>query len=333
MVVEPVAVDDVLGLVDARRHRGDRGTHAPLGALDQLPRRSTDRLGSVASREPKDLSRTDRERRDLRSEVADRLVWNPDVGLEQGEEHLVRNTFRDDSGRWDAEALLVDLGRVGPVARGRTTADVEMVTERAGDRDRLSVDENCGERLDVGQVLTARVRVVRRIDITLAPSVERESGQHRAQRPRHRVEVHRDPRRLRHDAAVDVEDRRRVVEHLADDLGVGRSLDRCRHLLGRRDEAVPDHLQGDRVDTVDRAVDDQVLLRPPSSGPARAESALHRSTLPQLSTEYSCPRSPDRAGNPERTSSTSGRTSAGCSPRPARTDASNSAVPEPRAGG
>ena len=179
-----------------------------------------------------------------------------------------------------AKALLIDLGCVGPVARRRTAADIEMVTERAGDRDRLAVDENRGERLDVRQVLTAGVRVVRRVDVTLAPAVERESLEHRPQGSRHRVEVHRDPRRLRHDATLDVEDRRRVVEHLANHLRVSGSLDRRRHLLGRGDKAVANHLQGDRVDALDRTLSARVQRVRRHPGPPCPHPRVTFATLP-----------------------------------------------------
>ena len=128
-------------------------------------------LGAVALHEPDHVSRADRERRDLSSEVADRLVRNADVALEERQEQLVRLSGRNDAARRDAKALLVDLSRVRAVARGRPTTDVEVMAERAHDGDRRVADDDGREGLDVRQMLSARVRVVRRVDVARAPAL------------------------------------------------------------------------------------------------------------------------------------------------------------------
>ena len=87
--------------------------------------------------------------------------------------------------------------------------------------------------------------------------------------------MHWDSCRLRHDPAVEAKHGRRVVEHLADDLRMRGTLDRCRHLLRCRDKPVADHLQRDRVEGVASAGTVLGLRSPAEVPPRRERPALH----------------------------------------------------------
>ena len=112
--------------------------------------------------------------------------------------------------RRDAQAFLVDLGRVRGVRARDAAADVGVVADRRGEGEPLAVDEDRLEDEDVGQVHAAFERVVHDEDVA-RPDVVPEAAQHRRQRGRDRAEVAGQGQALRDQPAVGVAERRRVV--------------------------------------------------------------------------------------------------------------------------
>ena len=81
-----VVVDRALGLVRARLELRDLRPHAPLGVREQLLHRRDERLASVAVGQRRDPPHPGRVGRDLRPEVAGRLVLRPDLGEDEAED-------------------------------------------------------------------------------------------------------------------------------------------------------------------------------------------------------------------------------------------------------
>ena len=131
--------------------------------------------------------------------------------------------------------------------RAQIAANVDVVREVRHIAEQLALVVHRRDQADVVQVDAARVRVVRD-DHVARPEVLGAVGAHRLRHLLgHRAEVNRLREALRDRAQLRVEERTREVRARLDVRRVRAPLQRERHLVGRRDERVPDHLEGDRI--------------------------------------------------------------------------------------
>ncbi len=185
--------------------------------------------------------------RDLGPEVAGRLVLRPDLGEDQPEDVVDDLAARDDLDRRDDHALLEHL--LEGTDRGRrTAADIDVVGEVRHVADEQAVDVDGRDQADVVQVHAARVRVVgddriARPEVLGAVALDR--VRHLLH---HRAQVHRLRERLRDRPQLGVEEGTGEVRAGLDVGRVGAALERQHHLVGGRDERVPNHLEGNGID-------------------------------------------------------------------------------------
>ena len=242
-----VVVDRALGLVRARLELRDLGPHAPLRVGEQLLHRREERLAPVAVGQRRDPPHAGRVGRDLRPEVAGRLVLRPDLGEDQPEDVVHDLAALDDLDGRDDHALLEHLLE-GADRRGRAAADIDVVRQVRDVADEQAVDVDGRDQADVVQVHAARVRVVGD-DRVARPEVLRAVALDRVRHLlHHRAQVHRLRERLRDRPQLGVEEGAREVGARLDVRRVGAALQRQHHLVGRGDERVPDHLEGDGID-------------------------------------------------------------------------------------
>ena len=154
------------------------GAHGTLRAVEDLRAGRHHDGGLVAGGELAQVRVTDRQGGDLRLEVAPQHVGPAHVLAQQRQHLLVQHAAPKQFQRRDAQAFLEDLGRVRRVTAGRHAAHVEMVAQRAHDRDALRPREDRPERQDVGDVLAPAIGIVGDHDVTLLPGVERQEVPH-----------------------------------------------------------------------------------------------------------------------------------------------------------
>ena len=116
-------------LVVARpvRYGGDAGAHARLGAVEIEAHGFQQRVDAIACADLVDALFRDAARRQAGLEIAEPLVGNAHVGEQEIERGLVHPPAFEDLQRRDADALLVDLGRLAGHAAGHHAADVGPV--------------------------------------------------------------------------------------------------------------------------------------------------------------------------------------------------------------
>ena len=184
----------------------------------------------------------------------------------------------------DADALGVEVHRVGGrAARGRA-AHVLVVRHRAAVRDEGVPVEDGRDHGHVGQVRAAVVGVVQDVRVAglrhtlviVAGDALDRGGEH--------AEMGGQGLRLGDRLAVPVEDRGGRVERFLHQRGVGALEEHHLHLVGDRREAAAEHLQGHRIERCAVAG----LLAP---GVSRAPAAAGTSTtrFPSESTTARCP--------------------------------------------
>ena len=136
----------------------------------------------------------------------------------------------------------------GADRRGRAAADVDVVREVGDVAEELALVVDGGDEADVVQVHAARVRVVRDHHVAGAEPLRPVAAERVRDLLHHRAEVHGLREALRDRPQAGVEERAREVRAGLDVRGVRAPLQREDHLVRRRDERVPDHLERDRVD-------------------------------------------------------------------------------------
>ncbi len=256
-----VVVDEALGLVRAEREPGELAARAPLGVVEQLAHRRHDRVAAVALDERLDAADAGRVGGDLGAEVAGRLVLRADLRQDELEDVGHDLPAVDELHRRDDHALLEDLAE-GADARRRAAADVDVVGDVGDVAEELAARVDGRDQADVVQVHAARERVVRQQHVAgseLPGAVLEDRLRHLLD---HRAEVHRLGEPLRDRAEPGVEERRREVRARLDVGRVRAPLQRQHHLVGRRHERVPDHLEADRIDP------DGAHARPSRPGPS-----------------------------------------------------------------
>ena len=196
--------------------------------------------------------------------------------------------------RRQPQALAEDLGG-GAVAAGGGAADVRPVGAHAGEAEERALVEGRRHHVHVGQVAAAEVGIV--VDEDVARRERARGADHRLHGERHRAEMDRQVRALRHHLAGDVEEAAGVVARHLEERRVGGLGEHHLHLLGGAVERVLHHLEGGgielAVDTARRLSHDgssRGSSKPPGVRPARASRAGRR---------RSCP-SPRRSSGPVR---------------------------------
>jgi hypothetical protein len=132
----------------------------------------------------------------LRAQVALHLHRQADVLLDERHDGLVELAGLVQLHRRDAQALGIDLGRVGCVRSRDAAADVGVMAAGAGEREPFAVVIERLEDEDVRQVHAAVERVVHDEDVALRHVVA-EVAHDRGQRGRHRAEMSRQGQALR----------------------------------------------------------------------------------------------------------------------------------------
>ena len=187
--------------------------------------------------------------RHLRGEIAAALVGGSDVPADKVDQRVVDYTGVYELDGRDDEALLIALRRQRHRA-GRDPADVGMVRPRGHVAEMnlfvRAVNENWRYRGYVGQVRSAKVRVVEYHQIAGQDSARLEDIHCGADRQRHGAQVDRDVGRLGDHVALDVEYRAREVAAFLDVRRKGCPLHRGAHLFGDGREHVTEHLQRER---------------------------------------------------------------------------------------
>ena len=214
--------------------------------VDDRRHEVADAVGAVAGDKLGELALGDVAGGELSAQIAEQLDRQADVLLDQREQGLVAHTLGIELERRDAQAFLVDLGRVRGVGPCDPAADVGVVADRGGEREPPAVVVERLEQEDVGQVHAALEGVVHDEDVA-RPDVLPELRDHRSERGRDRAEMARQRQALRHELAVRVAERRRVVHVVLEHARVGRAEHGERHLVGDREDRVAEQLEGDRV--------------------------------------------------------------------------------------
>ena len=245
--VDAVVVQEILEREGAVGELRDLGAGHPLGMVEHGVGQLPDLGDAVAAAQIGERNLGDVAGRELRPDVAGHHLRHPDVQLEELEEGLVAPARLVDPHRRDPHALLVDLDRIGRVRARDATADIGVVGDRAREGDELALDEDRLEDEDVGQVHAAVEGIVQRVDVA-RPDRVAETGQHRRERGRHGAEMGGKREALGDHPTPLVEEAGRVVEVVAQHGGVGRAVDRERHLVGHGHERVSEQLELERVD-------------------------------------------------------------------------------------
>ena len=149
----------------------------------------------------------------------------------------------------DQHAFFVDATAVRRHRSRRDAADIGVVAARADEKEYVAARfvENRRDHGNVGQVRAAVVGRVEHVDIA-RPHRAGPLADDRLDALAHRAQVHRQVRRIRHQAAMAIEDGAGEVKPLLDVdrlRGIGQ---RRPHLLGDRHEQVVEDLQHHRID-------------------------------------------------------------------------------------
>ena len=202
--------------------------------------------GAVALDQPLELALGDVAGGELGAQVAEHLDRHPDVLLDQGEQGLVAPARGIELERRDAQAFLIDLGRVRGVGAGDPAADVGVMADGGGKGEPLALVVERLEEEDVGQVHAALEGVVHHEDVARLDVVAI-FGDHDVERGRDRPQMAGQGQPLRDQLAGGVAERGRVVHVVLEHARVGRAEHGQRHLVGDREDRVPEQLEGDRV--------------------------------------------------------------------------------------
>ena len=137
-VVDAVVVDPVLEAPLAVGQLLERRARQALGVVDRLAHVERGLPGSVLRHQLGELLLGDVAGGELRAQVAEHLHRQAHVFLDEGHERLVQHAGLVHLERRDAQALGVDLGRVGGIRAGDAPADVGVVANGAGEREPLA---------------------------------------------------------------------------------------------------------------------------------------------------------------------------------------------------
>jgi hypothetical protein len=220
--------EHVRAFVAAVGQSKERGPHDTLRVREELLHRSDDQLSPSPLAELGQALLGEPVGSDLRAEVATPLLGIAHLRDELREHLLVEPGGRDD------DALLRERARARRHAAGLAAADVGVVSARDGE-----AGLGAGDERDVGEVRSARVRVVEDEDV-LGPGVVLQNGRDCV---RHRSEMDGNVLGLRDHPAAFVEERGRAVAPFLDVRGERGADERGAHLLRDRPESAAENLE------------------------------------------------------------------------------------------
>ncbi len=215
-------------------------------------------LGAVIVAQFGVAARADRRRRHLGPEVAQGFLGHADVGGNHLEDLLDQHALAVELHGRDDQPFLVDVARVGRHAARRAPADVDLMAQRAGERDIPPAVEHRPEDHDVRMMGTTDVGMVEDHHIARRQG---EIRRHVARRIGQRALVRGHVIGLGDEPAGRVEQRRGAIHLLAQHHGIGRAHERRAHLADTGNEEASDHLEGDGIVGHRHAVDHAMSIR------------------------------------------------------------------------
>ncbi len=246
-VGDAVVVDLVGELVGAIGDAADDGAHAGFRRVEDLRQRALEARCAELLRLALDARRADIQGCELGLQVAPQDVGLAHVLQDDGADRFDQLALFEDLHGRDAQAFLENLRGARAVAAGGNAADVQMVAERADESDAAALVEHGHEGDDVGQMLAAAIGVVGNDDVAGLPLVGGDVlGQYLGEEERHRVQMARDARGLRHVPAIAVEHGGRVIEQLTHDGRAAGAPDGDVHLGRSGGQRIVDDLEFDR---------------------------------------------------------------------------------------
>ena len=201
--IDAVVVDPVLEVHLAVRKLADRRASHSLGIVGHLVHVDLRRLDAVLLDQLGQLTRGDLAGGELRAQIAEDLHRNADVLLDKRDQCLVEFAAGHQLERRDAQAFLIDLGRVRGIGAGHAAADVGLVRRGRGEGHTLSANEDRLEDEDVGQVHAALEGIVHDEDVVFL-DVAFEDLDDPGERRLNRTQVHGHGEPLGHDAPAGV---------------------------------------------------------------------------------------------------------------------------------
>ena len=251
LVIDAVGIDERLARPDAIRDLGDPSAHLLRGARPQLGDRVLDQRPAVAVEQGGQALLADGERRGLRLDVADPLVGDPDVRQDDRQDLLIQPALLVELDGRQAQALLLDLGRIGGEAARHGTTGIRPVAGVGEPGEQLAaVEERLGEA-HVHQVRAAEIGVVD--DDHVARPDLGHALDHRLGRELHGADEHRQPQiALGDQGAVAAVDAIRAVHRLRDHRAERGAAEREVHLVADLHQAALDHREGDGVERLHR---------------------------------------------------------------------------------
>src|SRR3954452_22508377 len=205
-------------------------------------------------------------RRHLGVQVTRHVVGLADVAEDESPHVVVAFAGLHELADRDPQAFLEDVARPGTDA---VSADISVVDGRSEERDRLAVAEDRIQDGDVEQLPRCLVGIVGDQHVATDQRQRRILLQHRGRGAGERVDVPGGTGDgLGDHASPLVEDGVGEIAGFAHDRGEGGALQRPRLLVDRGDEALPQHLELDRIEC-------HQLLLSATSEPSVATSTTH----------------------------------------------------------
>jgi hypothetical protein len=198
-----VSLEPVVRPANPTFQRGKPRTHTALSVVEERVAVAREGGGTSTERKGPPAGRTGSAGGKLCAEVAATLLGGADIREDERQQLVVQYTRADQSHWRNDEAFLHELrGALRHAARTHA-ADVRMMCAHGRVPADGAVDLDGLHQCQVGKVGPAVIGIVEEIDV----AGMRIPGAYRMHRLRHRAEVHRDVRRLRHHAAACIEER------------------------------------------------------------------------------------------------------------------------------
>ena len=212
---DPIAVDVVVGRVDAIGDLGDRLPARALAMVEDVGKGMPQRADAITGADFLQACVGDADRRDFGVEVPQRHLGQAHVGGDDVDDLVYQLTASEQAQLGELHAFLEDFRRVRRQATGYLAADFAPVRDRNGEGDQLIPDKHRLDQGDVGGVRPAGVRVIRHVDVAWGDAAR--------VLPQNALHLHgegsgeqRDAVRLRDELGVRVGDPAGEVQHFVD---------------------------------------------------------------------------------------------------------------------
>ena len=228
----------------------DARAHLLLRARLELLDAGLDGVAPVAVDERGEAALADGQRGGLRLDVADALIGDADVGQDDGEDLLVHLAALEELDRREAQPFLLHLGGVGGEAAGHHAAGVRPVAGVGEPREQLALVEVGLHEAHVHQVGAAEIGVVDDVEVArreVAGALDHRLG----------AELHGADEDGKAELALGnqlagggVVDAVGAIQRLGDHRAERGPHESQVHLVAHLLQAVVDHRQGDRIESV-----------------------------------------------------------------------------------